>query len=101
VYFDETTLGTASRDAGEDVTRFTMSKKIPGSYHGTGDVFASALTAGLVTGLTPEDSARVAVDFTVGGIERTRQAGTDVRFGVNFEAGLADFIRQIGSFARE
>jgi pyridoxine kinase len=37
-------------------------------------------------------AARIAVDLTVSSIARTRAAGTDVRFGVNFEEGLGDFI---------
>jgi pyridoxine kinase len=93
VYFDDETLGAASRDmlSGDgDVTKYTMSERIPGSYHGTGDVFASALVSGLVRGLSLESSVRLAVDFTVGAIRRS--AGADTRFGVNFESGLYEFI---------
>jgi pyridoxine kinase len=97
VYFDGKQLGAASRSAGASGSELVMSRRIPGSYHGTGDVFASALTAGLVRGMTPESAARVAVDFTVGCIERTRRAGTDTRFGVDFESGLADFINAVNS----
>jgi pyridoxine kinase len=99
VYFDGSGLGAASRGAGDAEARYVMSRRIPGSYHGTGDVFASALTACLVSGLAPEDAARIAVDFTVGAIERTRGAGTDTRFGVNFEAGLAGFAINVVSAA--
>ncbi|MDR1217829.1 MAG: pyridoxamine kinase [Oscillospiraceae bacterium] len=101
VYFDGESLGAACRDSRLAETKYVMSRKIPGSYHGTGDVFASALTSCLVTGLTPEDSVRLAVEFTVGSIERTRRAGTDMRYGVNFEAGLADFIRDVNASARQ
>jgi pyridoxine kinase len=95
VYFDRGGLGAASREVGDAGVGYVMSRRISGSYHGTGDVFASALTAGLVNGLAPEDATRIAVDFTVGAIERTRDAGTDTRFGVNFEAGLADLTNAV------
>ncbi|MDR2357435.1 MAG: pyridoxamine kinase [Oscillospiraceae bacterium] len=91
-HFDTEHLGAAIRETGAAGAEYIMSRRIPGSYHGTGDVFASALTAGLVGGLSLKKAARVAVDFTVGSIERTRAAGTDSRFGVNFESGLAEFI---------
>jgi pyridoxine kinase len=95
VYFDDELLGVAYRDGRRAQTRYMMSPKIPGNYHGTGDVFASALTAGAVKGLSLEASVRAAVDLTIGSIDITHNAGTDVRYGVNFEACLPDFIRDI------
>jgi pyridoxine kinase len=93
VYFDNAELGTAVYDRGE--ITYLMSRRIEGCYHGTGDVFGSALLAGLMEGLTLDGAAGAAIELTVESIERTRQAGTDVRFGVNFEAGLADFAEQL------
>ena len=48
-----------------------------------------------------EKAARIAVDFTVSSIARSKAAGTDIRFGVNFEEGLADFIAAVNSGDRE
>ncbi|MDR1299585.1 MAG: pyridoxamine kinase [Oscillospiraceae bacterium] len=95
VYFDDELLGAAYRDGGRAETRYMMARKVPGSYHGTGDVFASALAAGTVNGLAMEAAVRAAVDFTVGSIERTHRAGTDIRYGVDFETCLPDFIRDV------
>jgi pyridoxine kinase len=90
VCFDEKQLGAACFDAPSGTIDYSFSQRIEGYYHGTGDVFASTLTAGLLSGLDLNKSSRIAVDFTVKSILRTKQAGTDVRFGVNFEAGLKD-----------
>jgi pyridoxine kinase len=38
---------------------------------------------------------QLAVDFTCASIRRTKDAGTDVRFGVNFEAELPNLIRRL------
>lgn len=38
----------------------------------------------------------VAVDYTHGCIERTKKAGTDLRYGVDFEHGIPDLLRQTG-----
>ena len=88
VCFDEKQIGAASYDKDTDEIFYALSDTIPGYYHGTGDVYASALVAAYLSGRNLADSARIAVDFVCGSIKRTREAGTDVRFGVNFEAGL-------------
>jgi len=95
VFFHEGHLGAAvyDRKAGVD---FAFEEKVSGMYHGTGDIFASALTGALLNGFSLFDSARIAVRFTAGSIRRTQAAGTDVRFGVNFEQGLPDYIRALG-----
>ena len=64
--------------------------------NGTGDVFASALLGAYLNGLTLAESARIAVDYTHGCIERTKEAGTDLRYGVDFEHGIPDLLRQTG-----
>lgn len=90
VSFDDTHLGAASLDTATGKIDYTLSQRIEGFYHGTGDVFASVLVAGLLTDHDLNKSVRVAVDFTVKSIIRTKEAGTDIRFGVNFEAGLKE-----------
>lgn len=87
--------GCAVYDALYGTIGYAMNRRINGFYHGTGDIFASALLGGLLRGLTLHEAAQAAADFTAGSIRRTREAGTDVRFGVNFEAGLPDYIRTL------
>ncbi len=96
VWSDRNKLGCASFDAPAGEIRFAKTDRIAGSYHGTGDVFASALLGALLNGFPLEKSAQIAADFTAGSIRRTHEAKTDVRFGVNFEAGLPEFIRRLG-----
>lgn len=96
VYPDGERLGAAVYDGGTGRVDYAFTRRIEGYYHGTGDVFASALVAALLNGRSLAEAARVAVEFTVDSIERTRAAGTDVRFGVNFEAGLPGLARALG-----
>lgn len=93
VCFEESHLGAAAYSG--SVPGYYFREKIEGIYHGTGDVFASALIASLMNGVGMETSARIAVDFTVECIERTKKAGTDVRYGVNFEAGLKELAERV------
>lgn len=95
VMFEPTELGAAVYDRAVDTVCYAFSPTIAGIYHGTGDVFASAVLAAFLSGRTLQDSVQLAVDFTCASIRRTRQAGTDVRFGVNFEAGIYDFIKAV------
>jgi pyridoxine kinase len=95
VFFNDGHLGAAVYDKAAGVD-FTFQDKISGLYHGTGDIFASALLGALLNGFTLTESARIAVDFTAGSIRRTQEAGTDVRFGVNFEQGLPAYVRSLG-----
>ena len=89
-------LGCAVYDASTGNTGYAVSKRVDGFYHGTGDVFASALLGALLRGLPLSGAAQIAADFTAGSIRRTHDAGTDVRFGVNFEAGLPAYLRSLG-----
>lgn len=89
-------LGCVVFDAKTNKIDYALSRRVEGSYHGTGDVFASALLGGLLRGMTLRDAAQIAAEFTAGSIRRTHDAGTDVRFGVNFEAGLPGYLRTLG-----
>jgi len=95
VCFDDERLGAATYDRRTGDVQYAFAERIPGYYHGTGDVFASALLASLMRGATIARAAEIAVRFTVGSIERTRRAGTDVRFGVNFEQGLLSLAEKL------
>ena len=54
VYFDEKELGAATFDMERNATEYVLTEKIPGYYHGTGDVFASALLSGLLNNFNLE-----------------------------------------------
>lgn len=96
VYFDEENLGAAAYDRKTGDISYVLSSRIEGSYHGTGDVFASALLGAVLNGFPLSKAVRIAVNFTAGSIVRTKEAKTDVRFGVNFEAGIPQFIQELG-----
>jgi pyridoxine kinase len=95
VYFDDDNLGAAAYDAATGQIDYNFVKKIPGYYHGTGDVFASALLASLLNGFTLGDATGIAVRFTAGSIQRTYQEGTDIRFGVDFERGFPALLKEL------
>lgn len=93
VHFEENTIGAASYDRDENTVHYYFRNRVEGMFHGTGDVFASALTAALLRGKSLQDATEIAVNFTVDSIERTAMGGTDHRYGVDFERGLGDLIK--------
>lgn len=96
VYFNNSEVGAASYDRENDIFEVYLAPRIEGFYHGTGDVFASALLAGLLNDKTLAEATKIAVDFTEDSIIKTREAGTDTRFGVLFEQVIPTFIRKLG-----
>ena len=89
-------IGNVACDCRTGEMHVSMRPAHPGVFYGTGDVFASALLGAYMNGLSLAESARIAVDYTHGCIVRTKEAGTDLRYGVDFEHGIPDLLRQTG-----
>ena len=70
-----------------------FAQKAGGSYSGTGDLFASVLSAGLVKGYSMEECANMAVEFISASIRDAVEEGTDRNDGVCFEQHLGRLIR--------
>ncbi len=96
VHFNESEVGAASYDREKNIFEVFLAPRIEGFYHGTGDVFASTLLSALLNNKTLAEATKIAVDFTEDSIIRTKNAGTDTRFGVKFEQSIPDLIRKLG-----
>ena len=96
VYFDDTALGAATYDSETGVISYALAPRVEGYYHGTGDIFGSALLSGLLNDIPLAKAAQIAVDFTVKSIAWTKEAGTDLRFGVNFETNIPSLTQALG-----
>ena len=80
--------GAAAFNSESGETVFVMRKKIPGIFHGTGDIFASVLFSRLINGESIECALNSAVDFTIGAMQETVDDPDARWYGVNFEALL-------------
>lgn len=72
--------------------RYYAHKRVGKSYHGTGDIFASAFVGALACGKELSQAARIAADYTCRCIENTFAAPAHW-YGVKFETALPDLIR--------
>lgn len=63
------------------------------SYHGTGDVFTSALSGSLVQGKTLEEAIKIATKFTTECVRLTYEDAKSEKYGVNFEKAIPYLIK--------
>lgn len=92
---NESEIGVAAYERQSGHITYRFAPKIAGIYHGTGDIFASSLLAALLNAKPLEEAVSIAIEFTVNSIKRTLAAGSDVRYGVNFEAGLVQLGQRL------
>ena len=71
VWLQEGALGTACYDSQVGEAKLFLTDRIEGFYHGTGDLFASALLGGLLNGAPLEEACALATEFTWRTIETT------------------------------
>lgn len=69
-------------------------EKIPKSFHGTGDVFASAFVGAWQQGKTMTEAVSIAADYTAKCIERTWKEPAHW-YGVKFEEVLPELIKSL------
>lgn len=78
----------------DGVQTWVSTVKEGGSYSGTGDLFASVLSAGMVKGMDTADSVRKAVKFLSKGIHDAVLEGTDRNEGICFERYLSELAAE-------
>ena len=95
ITFTEGKLGVYAYDSQENRYFSYYNEKLPVTYHGTGDIFASSTLGALMKGHTVESALRVAVDFTLECIRLTMNDDNRRFYGVNFEDALPYYIKRL------
>lgn len=90
--FSEGEVGVVYYDAEGNCSFFQEPLK-EGKYHGTGDLFSSAMISAFILGHPLLEAAKIAHDFIIDCIEKTIDNGTDgLTYGVDFEGSLEGLI---------
>lgn len=76
-------------------TKRYATDKIEGVYHGSGDVYVSALAGALARGIGEEAAVRIAADFTRDSIYQTSLDGTEPRYGLNSESRMLAYLTRL------
>jgi pyridoxine kinase len=92
ISLEKGSLGAAAYDKTSNRVDYAFAEQIEGYYHGTGDIYSSALLAAVLRDKDLATAIKIAVDYTVGCIKRTFDADTDRKYGVNFEQELPALI---------
>ena len=88
-------IGVYYYDSTADKYYSYFNEYLPVSYHGTGDIFASATVGAMMRGHTMESALAVAVDFTLECIRLTMQDPDRRTYGVNFEEALPYYLERL------
>ena len=88
-------VGIVARDNVSGKTSIVMNEALEGTFHGSGDVFASAFAALLTRGAALDDALVLAEDFVAACIERTAVRNTPRHYGLDFEGVLPEYIKSV------
>ena len=91
VCFDDRRIGAAICENGE--IRYALTRRVNAIYHGTGDVFASAMIGALINDRSLQAAVQIAVNFTRESIEKTIEENPEREYGVNFESALPELFK--------
>ncbi len=72
-------------------------ENVEGFFCGAGDVFASAFVGCLARGKSVDRAVLLASDFVTAAIRRSEKEVPDKRFGLNFEAEIFPFLKNLNS----
>ena len=95
VSFAADKLGIAAYSKAKDSVHYYFEDRVEGSFHGTGDVYASTFVGGMVRGLSLEEAADLAVDYTVRAIRETLPDRAEHWYGVKFEKALPYLVNRL------
>ena len=88
-------IGVYSYDSEKDEYFSYFNEKLSASFHGTGDIYASATLGALMRGLSVPSALSVAVDFTLRCMKDTLADPNGRSYGVNFETAIPYYISLI------
>lgn len=88
-------LGLLCYDKIDNVFTYLENPKEEGYFHGTGDLLASSILSCLLNGLNLEKSCKTSMKFVYNSILSTLKNKTDLKYGVDFEHNIYNFVKDI------
>lgn len=88
-------IGALLYDAKAGTFDLAETEKLPAQFHGTGDLFASAVLGAMVSGRSVPDAMALAVDYVAEVMKETLADPDHVWYGVNFESAFPWLFRKL------
>ncbi|MCF0241264.1 MAG: pyridoxamine kinase [Treponema sp.] len=90
-------IGNLCYDSETENFTWYFHKKMQENFHGTGDIFASVLTGGIMRGLPVEKAMKLSADFVAESIKATLSHADYNWYGVDFETCIPYLLSRLGS----
>ena len=101
VQLSEKTIGALHYDAASDTFSVSQTERIPAQFHGTGDLFASALLGGILIGKSVPEAMDLAVGYIAECMRITLEDENHVFYGVEFEKATPWLLEHAGLFVQK
>ena len=95
VSFESDKLGAMGYDSRTESFFSYFNERIPAKYHGTGDIFSSALLGAIIRGKDLTQAIQTAADFTRECIVLTEKDPQKSWYGVNFEQAIPYLVKSL------
>ena len=95
ISFAEKELGAVAYDSETDSFIEYFNEKLPVSFHGTGDIFASVCVGALLNGFDLEKALTLSVDYTLEAMRYTMKDPDHRWYGVNFESAIPMLVKRL------
>ena len=89
VHFNSNIISSVSFDKINNKICYTHNDKVPGDFHGTGDIFSSIIVSALLHGNDLGTSIKIAGDYVYNSLMYSNKMLINPKFGVNFESHLS------------
>ena len=95
IRLNEGKIGVYAYHSDTDTFFFYDNELLPVSFHGTGDIFASAFLGAHMRGLSIDEALTLAVDFTLESMKKTLADSHHRFYGVNFEEAIPLYVQRL------
>ena len=100
ISFEDDKIGVYYYDSEKDSYFSYFNEKLPVSFHGTGDIYASSALGAMMRGIPTEEALAIAVDYTLECMKQTMADENHRFYGVNFETALPYYIDAVNKKAK-
>ena len=95
ISFEKGKIGASVYHSENDTFEYYFNEWVNCSFHGTGDIFASAFTGAILRGKTAIEAVAIAADFVVESIKKTIDDIETHWYGVKFEKAIPGLIKAL------
>lgn len=88
--------GAACYNGIQDNLTYFEGDRVEDHFYGTGDIFASVLSAAVQNGKSIEESTEIATEFTAKTIKMSHEAGLAREYGTCFEKNIPWLVQRLG-----